>query len=181
MNALTAPAMRRHGVYFYQHSDFLTKRVHDFVLEGVALGETVVVVATEEHRKALRRALVQGSAIQKTAYLDMDAEEYLSGFCAGGVLDKDRYLAVVTPFLTQVQESGRPIRLYGEGVTVLWNRGFRQAALELEQWWNELIRQYRFSTVLCGYGVEAQTAEELVDVLAMHSHVCLGEAIERTG
>jgi hypothetical protein len=181
MSVVAPVETSRHGVYFYQRSDYLTQRVHDFVCEGLALGETVVVVATEEHRQVVRRVLADGPAAHVSAYLDVDVANCLARFCTGGVLDKPRFLDAVTPFFTQVQDLGRPIRLYGEGVTVLWEQGFRQAAIELEGWWNELIRQYRFSSILCGYAAGGQTTDDLMDVLAVHTHVCLGAAIRRNG
>lgn len=178
MDVLTLPARQQHAVYFYQHSDYLAWRVHDFVREGLAMGETVIVVATEEHRRAVRRSFAGSSRVGEPAYLEFDAAEYLAQFCTDGVLNKARFADTVTPFLTQAEGLGRPIRLYGEGVAVLWDRGYREAAIELEEWWNELIDQYRLSTVLCGYNTDMKTADGLVDVLAAHTHVCLGDAIK---
>jgi hypothetical protein len=137
------------------------------------------VVAVEEHRQAVRRSLSRSPAIDEPTYFDVDAEEYLARFSDGGVLDKSRFLALVTPVLNEAQALGRPIRLYGEGVAVLWNQGFRQAAIELEQWWNELLRQYSFSTILCGYPSDAHAADDLVEILAAHTHACIGDAIQR--
>jgi len=179
MDVGNLPAAGQHGVYFYQDLGFVTQRVQAFVRDGLAKGETVIVVATDEHRRAVRRSLSCSLGVIEPTYIDMDAAEYLSQFCIGGLLDKDRFMATVMPLLTQVQESGRPIRLYGEGVAVLWNQGFRQAAMELEQWWNELIPQYRFSTVLCGYASKDQTADDLVEILAAHTHASLGDAVKK--
>lgn len=175
MYALTPVKTRRHGVYFYHHSDYLTQRVVHFVREGLSLDETVIVVATKEHRRAVRKALALKGSAHESAYLDVDAEEYIAEFCADGILNKNHFLTTVMPFLGQAHDLGRPIRLYGEGVAVLWNRGFRQAAIELEEWWNELLDQYRFSTILCGYNTEAHKVDELLEILDFHTHICLGD------
>ena len=42
------------------------------------------------------------------------------------------------------------VRAYGEMVDALWQRGEREAAMRLEDFWNELARLQTFS-LLCAY------------------------------
>src|SRR6266540_3933007 len=41
-------------------------------------------------------------------------------------------------------------RVYSETVNLLWQEGKQEAAIRLEEYWNELARQYPFS-LFCGY------------------------------
>jgi hypothetical protein len=40
----------KHGVYFYEDDTFLIDSVADFAKEGLERQETVIIVATEQHR-----------------------------------------------------------------------------------------------------------------------------------
>jgi len=42
------------------------------------------------------------------------------------------------------------VRAFGEMVAVLWERDQREAAIELEELWNELLGHHPFS-LMCGY------------------------------
>jgi hypothetical protein len=46
------------------------------------------------------------------------------------------------------------VRAYGEMVDILWREGKIDAAIELEQLWNELASKYSF-TLLCTYSVDS--------------------------
>jgi len=45
------------------------------------------------------------------------------------------------------------VRAYGEMVDVLWQRGEQDAAMRLEEYWNELTRLQTFS-LLCAYRID---------------------------
>jgi len=51
--------------------------------------------------------------------------------------------------LRQAAEAGRPVRVFGEMVWLLWDAGLIDAAIEVEAMGNELGAQYSFS-LLCG-------------------------------
>lgn len=50
-----------HGVYFYEDDTFLIDNVAGFAKEGLERQETVIIVATEQHRSDLRNQTHRGS------------------------------------------------------------------------------------------------------------------------
>ena len=45
------------------------------------------------------------------------------------------------------------VRAYGEMVDLLWQEGNHEAAIVVEQYWNDLANLYRYS-LLCGYSIK---------------------------
>jgi len=69
--------------------------------------------------------------------------------------------------------TGRPVRVYGEMVNLLWQDGETRAAAVLEGMWNELAQKASF-TLLCAYHVDAEKPgheERLHDVCSAHTHL----------
>jgi hypothetical protein len=168
-----------HAVHFYSDESRLCLSVADFLADGLAASQPVVVIATAEHRKlivaqlALRRFDVE--ALQKSGDLVMlDARKTLSRFFADGRLDAGRFRSVVGEAIDKVC-AGRPagcvVRAYGEMVDVLWRDGKCQEAIELEIMWNDLARTHAFS-LLCGYAMGSFYKETGRDeVCALHTHI----------
>ncbi|MEO7731754.1 MAG: HAMP domain-containing sensor histidine kinase, partial [Kofleriaceae bacterium] len=73
---------------------------------------------------------------------------------------------------------GTCVRAYGELVDLLWARGARAAAIQIEQFWNDLARSHAFS-LLCAYGMghfaHSDAAEALERVCEAHNHVIPAE------
>jgi hypothetical protein len=66
------------------------------------------------------------------------------------------------------------VRAYGEMVDVLWQRGERDAAIRLEEFWNDLARLQTFC-LLCAYYIDhldpAAYAGPLECVCKVHTHL----------
>ena len=66
------------------------------------------------------------------------------------------------------------VRVYGEMVDILWQRGEQQAAIRLEEFWNELGKLQTFS-LLCAYGIDTLEAGSygaaLDAVCRCHTHL----------
>jgi hypothetical protein len=62
------------------------------------------------------------------------------------------------------------LHAYGEMVGHLWTLGQRDAALELEEYWNELLARTPFS-LFCGYPIDGKDEDRamLDSVLDAHS------------
>lgn len=56
----------------------------------------------------------------------------------------------IGPLLRRADKVGRQVRVFDEMVSMLWDAGLVDAAIEVEAMWNELGGQYPFS-VLCVY------------------------------
>jgi anti-sigma regulatory factor (Ser/Thr protein kinase) len=163
---------------FYGGDRELAASVGGYLAEGIAAGDSVVVVATHPHRLAfeaeLRAAGVDAGAAASGRLLMLDAADRLQGFLDGGRLDHDRFEAAVGGLVRRVAGTGRPVRIYAEMVALLWDAGQVTLALELEELWNDLGSRSRFS-LLCGYpaGLLADEASpaEVEGVCRLHTGV----------
>ena len=112
-----------------------------------------------------------------------DADETLSLFEADGDIDRAQFADVIGGLLQDAGAGGRDVRVYGEMVARLWDRGPVPAAIELEDLWNELSRGLPFA-LLCAYPAtitdDPQSATSFSAVCACHTHVLDG-APELTG
>lgn len=139
----------------YDLDSHLIDELTDFAMDGLALGEVVVVVATPEHRAALAGSLAAaGCSVERAArsgqYAEADAAGTMATFLRGGTPDPALFFAGIGDLLDGVSRSGRPVRVFGEMVALLWAQGNVPAALELESLWNRLARTRHFA-LLCAY------------------------------
>ena len=67
--------------------------------------------------------------------------------------------------IRQAGTGGRPVRAYGEMVALLWDDGLVNAAIQLEEMWNELGRRHSFS-LFCGYPAGSVTRDGHLDAFA---------------
>lgn len=144
-----------HIVQFYRTDDFLVECLASYVANGLLEGERVVIVITAAHRMALEERLrvkkidVGMSSVQ-SMYLVYDAAEMLQQFMVSGRPDRAAFDATVGAIVRQATEGGRRLRAFGEMVALLWQADQREAAIEVEGFWNELGKKYAFS-LLCAY------------------------------
>lgn len=137
----------------------LIDELTELVTDGLALGDAVVLVATPEHREALAQSLaLAGCSVNDavaSGQLHMkDAAETLATFLRDDAPDANLFFTNLGGLIAQVRESGRPVRIFGEMVALLWGAGNVTGAIELEQLWNRLARMQPFS-LLCGYSTSA--------------------------
>ena len=59
--------------------------------------------------------------------------------------DSGGFWQAISPLLRQAAEAGQPVHVFGEMVSLLWDAGLIDAAMEVEAMWNELGGQYPFS------------------------------------
>lgn len=164
---------RDHAVAFYDHDAELVARLTDFVVDGLRRDEGIVVVATPVHREALAQALAQRGlhvdALETAGrYVARDAAETLQALMVQGAPAALPFTAVVGGLLDQISESGRPVRVFGEMVALLWAQDDVAGAVQLESLWNELAQDRRF-LLLCAYPTAALAGD---DGLAPLAEVC---------
>jgi signal transduction histidine kinase len=142
-----------HSVQFYDSDDYLCRLVAEFVAEGLRAGEPAVIIATEAHRQGfiarLRAAGIEPDAVPLTM---LDARATLRAFMDGAIPDENRFRSVIGHVLEQ-RCGGNPrtrIRAYGEMVDLLWTDGNPEAAVRVEELWNDLAELHSF-TLLCAY------------------------------
>jgi PAS domain S-box-containing protein len=151
------PGQHEHFVHFYEKEAQLYDAVAHFSAAGLAAGEPVILIATPAHRAMLLRRLKRsGCGVENTVasgqLIMLDARQTLSKFLVGQELDWDKFSALIGGVIAQSLEGRRPMRVrcYGEMVDLLWRGGNKQAAIRLEEMWNDLSRSHSFS-LLCSY------------------------------
>jgi hypothetical protein len=171
-----------HAVLFYQDERELAERVGDYLLQAVQDGGVAIVVATPDHRRSLEVRLAGdgvdvAAARERGAYLELDASEAIRSFMVADWPDPAGFWLVISPLLRQAATAGRPVRVFGEMVSLLWGDGLVEAAIEVEVMWNEVACQYPFS-LLCAYPAQpvscAHHLDALTEVCRVHAEVIGG-------
>ncbi|MGE0868350.1 MAG: ATP-binding protein [Kofleriaceae bacterium] len=171
-----------HWVQFYESEPFLAEKVADFVAEGLELGESAIIIASEPHRVAftsrLRTKIADlDLAIGHGRLVLLDAPTMLDRIMVDGSPDVHLFTQIVGDALGTLSRAsgGKSVRAYGEMVDVLWQAGQRVAAIRLEQLWNELRTTIEFK-LLCAYVIDSfYKGGGLGEVCDMHSHVLAPE------
>jgi PAS domain S-box-containing protein len=148
-------AETEHFVQFYESDDFLAESVSGFVGAALSAGQSGLVIATPEHRHAIQRRLATSGvdlseAIESGRSVVLDAAETLSKFMFNGSPDPRRFHETVGGLIEQVARRSQRLHAFGEMVALLWADGNRDAAVRLEQLWNDLRQTHRFA-LFCAY------------------------------
>ncbi len=158
-----------HVVLFYRDQEELAGWVSEYLLPAVAGDGVAIVLATPDHRKSFERRLARAgvdvaAARARGSYLALDASETIRGFMVADRPDPAGFWQKITPLLQQAAGGGRPIRVFGEMVSLLWDAGLVDAAIEVEVMWNEVADQYPFS-LLCAYPQQSVICAHHLDAL----------------
>jgi hypothetical protein len=172
-----------HAVQLYAEEHELVEAVAGYVRAGFELSEPALVVARPTHVALVRERLdavgwrrddVGGRGLDLLAV--RDAEETLAALLVGGRPSPERFEEVIGGLLDERAAAfgGSRVRVYGEMVDVLCERGEPEVAAELEDLWNRAIDRRRFS-LLCAYRVDVFDPDTqlslLPQVCAAHTHV----------
>jgi hypothetical protein len=156
---IAAPA-GSHFAQFYTDARTLLDSVRLFVETGLRRGDGVVVIASADHTQRLLQCLAAAETdpepLRRSGQLSLlEAEAVLDRFMRGGMPDWAAFRRVVGSAIESVgrAEAGTT-RAYGEMVDVLWRQGKPEAAIRLEEYWNDLARLYPFS-LFCGYRMDS--------------------------
>jgi PAS domain S-box-containing protein len=148
-----------HAVEFYSDESYLLDGLSRFIGSAIGAGDAGIVIATEEHRLELARRLAGRGfdlrrAVEQGRYIALDAVETLSQFMIDDWPDEARFVQMIGSIIARAKsaaerEHGRA-SLFGEMVALLWAEGKFEAALRLEQLWNQVAQSHSFS-LLCAY------------------------------
>ena len=126
-----------------------------FVTCGLRAGEGVVLFATARHLQDLQIRL-HSSRLQldracwEGRYIPVVANEALGTLMVDGWPDAQIFKTLVGACLDRAQAGGREVRAFGEMAAVLVGRAEVDAAVRLEQLWNECCRERKL-TLFCAY------------------------------
>lgn len=172
-----------HFVQFYEDDAFLLNSLAEYTATALKAGEAAIVIATQAHCEELEARLREKGlgvevAVECGQLVLRDAAETLSKIMTGGSPDPALFAEVIGDVITR-SVMGRPrVRLYGEMVALLWAEGNYDAAIRLEELWNDLQHKHSFA-LFCAYPMSGFAGEEagrgLPDVCTNHSRVIPAE------
>jgi signal transduction histidine kinase len=170
-----------HVVQFYDQDRFLVEAVGEFVRAGIRAAEPTLVVATPERRASFAGYLTQHGhdveqLIARGLLVVFDATSTLARFMVDGRPDTPRFRDTVGAVLAEAaarSPTGR-LRAYGEMVNLLWDAANPEAALRLEELWNQLTQEHSLA-LMCGYAMSTfgreHDAHRFAEVCRTHSRV----------
>jgi hypothetical protein len=158
-----------HCVLFYPDDAELVRQVSAYLLQAMGDGGSAVVVATPAHRRLFEEQLALAgvdvvAARAEGSYVALDASETMRRFMVGGWPDTASFWQVITAVIKPAIETGQPVHVFGEMVSLLWDAGLVNAAIEVEVLWNELGGRYPFS-LFCAYPAHSVTGSQHQDAL----------------
>lgn len=137
------------------------------------------MVSTPEHLATLTERLLKTgvklpTSTEQGVFVALDARRCLSQFMVNGHPDRGLFRSVIMAVLDRIRASGYPkVRLFGEMVDILWAEDRREAALELEALWNEVLAEYD-ACLLCAYRLDPVDSDlrrgVLEQITRCHSH-----------
>ncbi|MGH3068732.1 MAG: MEDS domain-containing protein [Streptosporangiaceae bacterium] len=169
----------RHVVQFYDCDEELAENAGDYLAGAITEGGAAVIVATPGRCAGFEARLAAGGVNVGAARRDgslvcLDATRVARHLTRGGRVDLAAFGTQIRPAILAAGEAPGPVRIYGEVVALLWAAGHVNAALEVEELWNELGREIPFS-LFCGYPrhlVESsQHQGALAEVCRLHTAV----------
>ena len=173
-----------HSVHFYKNDNALIDRLCGVVCSGLLVGNSVLLVATPEHREQLVNCLERLEVdvrkhIREGQFSMFDAEELLSTFMVNDVPHPKLFLTSVGNVLADPKKAARSkdqgLTVFGEMVAVLWQQGNKTGALALEKLWNDLLNDRAFH-LHCAYpqSLVENDLEGMQGITEAHSHVVGG-------
>jgi DNA-binding NarL/FixJ family response regulator len=170
-----------HEVQLYSSDEVFVHRFTRFIGAALRLGDAVVVIATQSHRDAIFQRLLADSlevavAVDQGRYIPLDVADTLSTLMINDLPDPVRFLEAAGSLLGAAKKAARGkhphVSACGECAPFLWREGMADAAVRLEELWDEIARRESVDT-LCGYPGESfrceQGGETLQRIIGTHS------------
>ena len=169
-----------HSVHIYKDDPALIARLCGIVSSSLNVGDAVLIIASQPHREDLVRQLTSAGLIlrphaREGRFTMLDAQATLESFMGPNGIDSDRFMASVGVLLGAAHAAARSrsqgLTVFGEMVALLWARGDKETALQLETLWNDLLGVRAFH-LHCAYPSSAfSNTEEEAAVSNTHSHL----------
>lgn len=182
-----APAA--HAAQIYAESDELADTVAAYFAAGFEAGEPAVLVATSKHASLVSDRLAASGwdarridelGLLVSADADATLERIMDGAQPAQAAFEREIGGLLDELASRFPETR--VRVYGELVDVLCERGQQDAAVALEELWNRLARTRSFA-LLCGYRLDVfdRTSQigTLREVCRLHMHVAPGSDADR--
>jgi len=176
-------APRRHEVLFHSDDTVLLDRLSSFVAPALDAGNAAIVLATKTHRDSLLQRLKAGGvdidgALQQGTYISLDAADVLSTVMVNDLPDPARFFGALGGFIAAAAKAAKSdqarVVAFGEAVDILQAQGKPDAAIRLEQLWNDVSKTFGVD-IMCGYALSSFQGEKdehvFQSICAEHSAV----------
>ena len=175
-----------HSVHFYGSHSALLDRLSGVVSSGLLVGNSVLLVATPEHREGLVKALAHLEVdVRKYArdgqFSMFDAAELLDTFMVEDFPDPTLFSRSVGHLILKSKTASRGkdqgLTVFGEMVAVLWEQGNKKGAIGLEKLWNDAVNDKAFH-LHCAYPqwILDNDGADMREIADAHSHIVNGSA-----
>ena len=186
---LAEPGDDGHIVQLYQDEDFYGEAVSHFAAEGLARGESIILVASAPHWQNISGRLhgkgFDSAALVRQGQLTLlDADTTLPLFMAGDTPDRKIFKTLAKETIARARAGGKyaRVRWWGEMVNVLYVNGNPRGSNRLEQLFDEMAHEERIA-IFCSFLMDkfdpAIYDEAFGHVCATHSHVIPCDDYER--
>ncbi|CAN5851109.1 hypothetical protein BH11BAC7_BH11BAC7_32710 [soil metagenome] len=177
-----------HLLQIYENDDVVLNSLEGFVSSGFTTGESVIIIAAQEHLEALNTRLKSRNVnvaafIANDQYIPLNANEVLAKFMVNNWPDEALFNETVRKIVFCARgNSNRPVRAYGEMVAILWGQGHSGATVQLEHLWNKFCETEIFC-LFCAYpkaGFTQRAEEPIHHICSSHSKVIAGDVQSMT-
>ena len=167
-----------HIVYPYTDENLVSQAVCLYASAGLRKNEGVVLIMSKGHCEPIMdRLKAQGFDVEKRQRSGqltcIVAEEMLPRFMVDGMPDTNRFQSLIGPIINRSRASmsnghQAHVRVFGEMVSLLWEKNLAAAAL-LEEIWNKAIDTYSVS-LMCTYTLGNSHEALAESLVALHTH-----------
>ena len=177
-----------HVVQIYESDPVFLEALTGFSIEGIKAGDSVIIIATQEHLNGLKAKLTDAGidiheAIADDRFIGLDAEATLAAFMIDGWPDEKLFHKVVSKIIKQARgRQNRKVRAFGEMVALLWAQGNNGATVQLEHLWNDFCASEPFS-LFCAYprsGFTQNILESIEHICCTHTKMIAGSERQLT-
>jgi DNA-binding NarL/FixJ family response regulator len=168
----------RHDAGFFASEAALLEAWAAAAETALHAGHSVIVLALESRLRQMverlkKRGVALDRAFREGQYVPLEVHSMLAQFIVDDAPDELLFEKAVTPIVAEALRASsapRPrVLVCGEGAPTLWNQGKTDAAIRLEQLWDELARAHEIDT-LCGYLIDPAKADRgLRDIRDVHT------------
>jgi hypothetical protein len=178
---LAEPGKDGHIVQLYQDDDFYGEAISHFTAEGIARGESVILVATKAHWQnisgRLRGKGFDPEQLFRLGQLTLlDADDTLPKFMASNLPDGGIFKPLARQTIEKARAGGKfpRVRWWGEMVNCLYVEGNVKGSHRLEQFFDQVAHEETVA-IFCSFLMDKFDPkiydEAFGNVCRTHSHV----------
>jgi len=189
---LANPGPSGHIVQLYQDADFYGEAISHFAAEGLARGESIIIVATAPNWTNISGRLTSkgfspAELFRRGQLTLLDAEQTLPKFLVDDMPDAETFKGLAGGTIEQARAGGKfpRVRWWGEMVNLLYVAGNQRGSTRLEELFDEVAHEQSIS-IFCSFLMDKYDPKiydrAFADVCRTHAHVIPAEdyALHRT-